>query len=38
MLWGSAPNKNENMNAQAGLILPPFVVGGFVIINSICAI
>ena len=37
MLWGSAPHKSENINTQEWLILPPFVVGGLVIIHSIDA-
>ena len=37
MLRGSAPHKSENMNTQEWLILPPFVVGGLVIIHSIDA-
>ncbi len=32
---GSAPQKSENINTQEWLILPPFVVGGLVIIHSI---
>ncbi len=37
MLWGSAPHKRENIKSQEWLILPPFVVGGLVIIHSIDA-
>ncbi len=37
MLSGSAPHKSENINTQERLILPPFVVGGLLIIHSIDA-
>ncbi len=36
-LWGSAPNKSENMNTQEWLIWPPFFVGVLVITHFIYA-